>query len=70
MALRKHGRFYWLDAWIGKKRVRRSLKTGNYFEALDRAKRILAKCKECSREWELRKDIGGGIREIKPKSIN
>lgn len=36
MALRKVGRFWWLDVWVDGKRVRRSLKTDNKFEALDR----------------------------------
>jgi len=38
--LKKHGRFFWLDIYIGGKRVRRSLKTGNKFEALDEYKKV------------------------------
>jgi integrase len=38
--LKKHGRFFWLDIYVGGKRVRRSLKTGNKFEALDRYKEV------------------------------
>jgi integrase len=38
MSLRKVGRFWWLDVWIDGRRVRRSLKTDNKFEALDRYK--------------------------------
>ena len=40
MSLRKVGRFFWLDIYVGGKRVRRSLKTGNKFEALDRYKKV------------------------------
>lgn len=38
--IKKHGRFFWLDIYIGRKRVRRSLKTGNKFEALDEYKKV------------------------------
>ena len=37
--IKKHGRFFWLDIYVGGKRVRRSL-TGNKFEALDRYKEV------------------------------
>lgn len=40
MTLRKVGRFFWLDMYVGGKRVRRSLKTGNKFEALDLYKEV------------------------------
>ena len=40
MSLRKVRRFFWLDIYVGGKRVRRSLKTGNKFEALDRYKEV------------------------------
>jgi hypothetical protein len=40
MTLRKVGRFFWLDIYVGGKRVRRSLKTGNKFEALDQDKEV------------------------------
>jgi integrase len=40
MSFRKVGRLYWLDIYVGGKRVRRSLKTGNKFEALDRYKEV------------------------------
>jgi hypothetical protein len=40
MSLSKVGRFFWLDIYIGGKRVRRSLKTGNKFEALDEYKKL------------------------------
>jgi len=40
MSFRKVGRFYWLDIYVGGKRIRRSLKTGNKFEALDRYKEV------------------------------
>jgi hypothetical protein len=36
--IKKHVRFFWLDIYVGGKQVRRSLKTGNKFEALDRYK--------------------------------
>ena len=38
--LKKVGRFFWLDIYVGGKRIRRSLKTGNKFEALDRYKEV------------------------------
>jgi len=53
MALHKHGRFYWLDVWVEKKRYRRSLKTDNYFEALDQAKRVLGKLKAAARKDDI-----------------
>lgn len=40
MSFHKVGRFFWLDIYIGGKRVRRSLKTGNKFEALDEYKKV------------------------------
>jgi integrase len=40
MAIYKVGKYYWLDIYVGKKRVRRSLKTGNKFEALDEYKKV------------------------------
>ena len=40
MNIRKHGRFYRLDIWVGKKRVRRSLRTDERALALDRAREI------------------------------
>lgn len=40
MSLHKVGRFFWLDIYVGGKRVRRSLKTGNKFEALDEYKKV------------------------------
>jgi len=40
MALRKVGEYYWLDIYIGGKRVRRSLKTSNKFEALNEYKKV------------------------------
>jgi DNA-directed RNA polymerase subunit M/transcription elongation factor TFIIS len=30
----------------------------------------LAECKNCGKEWEIKKDINGRIGEIKPKKIN
>jgi hypothetical protein len=40
-------------------------------EAIGEVKqRIEQIMKSGGREWEVRKDIGGGIREIKPKTIN
>lgn len=38
--IKKHGRYYWLDIWIDKKRVRRSLKTTEHGLALERARDI------------------------------
>jgi len=40
MTLHKVGRFFWLDIYVGGKRIRRSLKTGNKFEALDEYKKV------------------------------
>ena len=40
MSFRRVGRFFWLDIYVGGKRVRRSLKTGNKFEALDEYKKV------------------------------
>lgn len=38
--IHKHGRFYRLDIWVGKKRVRRSLRTDQRALALDRAREL------------------------------
>jgi len=38
--VRKRGRHFWLDLWVGKKRVRRSLHTDEYRLALERARDI------------------------------
>jgi integrase len=38
--LRKKGRVWWLDIWLGKKRVRRSLRTDERAVALDRAREL------------------------------
>jgi len=38
MGISKHGKIYWLDIRIKRKRIRRSLHTTNKFEALDRFK--------------------------------
>ena len=38
--IKKHGKFYRLDIWLGKKRVRRSLRTDERALALDRAREI------------------------------
>lgn len=38
MSITKHGRYFWLDIYIKGKRFRRSLKTTNKLEALDRYK--------------------------------
>jgi len=38
--IKKHGRYYWLDLWLGKKRIRRSLKTDEYHLAIERAHEI------------------------------
>jgi integrase/recombinase XerC len=40
MGIVRHGKHYWLDIWVGKHRVRRSLHTGEYYLALDRARDI------------------------------
>jgi len=40
MSIRKVGRFYWLDIYVGGKRVGRSLETGNKLEAPDEYKKV------------------------------
>ncbi|MBE3130389.1 MAG: site-specific integrase [Acidobacteria bacterium] len=38
--IKKHGKNFWLDLWVGKKRVRRSLKTDERTLAIERARDI------------------------------
>ena len=40
MSIRKHNKTFWLDIWVGKKRVRRSLHTSEYALAIERARDI------------------------------
>lgn len=43
--IKKHGSTYWLDIWVGKKRIRRSLKTDEYSLAIERARDITLELK-------------------------
>jgi hypothetical protein len=38
--IKKHGHYYWLDIGVGKKRIRRSLHTGEHALAIERARDI------------------------------
>ncbi|MBE3109695.1 MAG: site-specific integrase [Acidobacteria bacterium] len=48
--IKKHGRYYWLDIWVGKKRIRRSLHTGEQALALERAQDITAELRQPKRQ--------------------
>jgi len=60
--IQKHGKFYRLDIWLGKKRVRRSLRTDERVLALDRARDI-------ERELRTPKPAGLLLAEFIPKYL-
>lgn len=51
--IKRRGPVYWLDFWIGKKRIRRSLKTNEYAQAIDRAQEITANLKQEKRAGDM-----------------
>jgi integrase len=58
--IKKHGKYYRLDLWLGKKRVRRSLRTDERAVALDRAR-------ELERELRVPKPPGLPLDEFIPR---
>ncbi len=47
--IKKHGRYYWVDFWVAKHRVRRSLHTDEHRLALERARDIVADARDKAR---------------------
>lgn len=46
MGLVRHGKVFWLDVYINRKRIRRSLRTANRIEAIGKFQRLYEKLKE------------------------
>jgi len=60
--IKKHGKVFWLDFWVGKKRFRRSLHTSEYALAIERARDITL-------ELRKPKPVGTDIAEFSKKYL-
>jgi hypothetical protein len=60
--IKKHCRVFWLDFWVGKKRIRRSLKTDERALAIERAQAI-------SEELKRGRTAGVALAEFIPKYL-
>jgi len=65
IVIKKVGRYYWLDLWVGKKRVRRSLKTSERSLALARA----AELSRTFKKGMVMGRSGGSIEETAPQYL-
>ena len=62
MISKRHGKNFWLDIWVGKKRVRRSLRTDERALAIERARDITV-------ELRKPKPVGTDIAEFSKKYL-